>query len=180
MIRKTEDALNSVFILPSGKKITGTLVWYYFICKREVWLMGHEITPDENHHALEFGRAVHEIFYKKFMKEVSIEGMKIDLMKRKEKIVCEVKTSSRFVEAASYQLLYYLYRLREEFGENFYGWVLIPEERKRKRVMLDKRAEEEMIKVLKDIKEIVSSELPPPPIRNKFCRRCAYREFCWV
>ncbi|MGC8937341.1 MAG: Dna2/Cas4 domain-containing protein, partial [Candidatus Methanomethylicaceae archaeon] len=35
-------------MLRCGKPITGTLVWYFFICKREVWLMGHEITPDED------------------------------------------------------------------------------------------------------------------------------------
>ena len=28
--------------------ITGTDIWYYFICKREAWLNKHQISPDES------------------------------------------------------------------------------------------------------------------------------------
>ena len=35
------------------KKITGTLIWYYFVCKREVWFMAHEITPFQDDPFLE-------------------------------------------------------------------------------------------------------------------------------
>ncbi|MCD6318594.1 Dna2/Cas4 domain-containing protein, partial [Candidatus Aerophobetes bacterium] len=27
------------------RRITGTLIWYYYICRREVWLMAHELHP---------------------------------------------------------------------------------------------------------------------------------------
>jgi CRISPR-associated exonuclease Cas4 len=168
------------YILSSGRKITGTLVWYYFICKREVWLMAHEITPDEDHAALEVGRAVHEIYYGRSIREVSIEGIKIDVLKKGESVICEVKTSSKFAEAACFQLLYYLYRLREEFGKKFSGWILIPEERKRIRVILDESSENKLFKVLREIKGVSDSETPPPPIKNPYCRRCAYKEFCWA
>jgi CRISPR/Cas system-associated exonuclease Cas4 (RecB family) len=43
------------FRLASGRPITGTLLWYYAICKREVWLMAHSIAPDEENQALEMG-----------------------------------------------------------------------------------------------------------------------------
>ncbi|MGC8936467.1 MAG: CRISPR-associated protein Cas4 [Candidatus Methanomethylicaceae archaeon] len=168
------------YILDSGKVITGTLVWYFFICRREVWLMSHELTPDEDHSTLEVGRAVHEIFYNRSIKEILMEGIKIDVLKRREKVVCEIKTSSKFIEAARYQLLYYLYRLKEEFGENFSGWIVIPEERKRIKVMLDEHSEVEILKILQEIKNIVGLEAPPPPMKNKFCSKCAYGEFCWV
>ena len=56
------------YTLPSGRLITGTMVWYYFICKREVWLISREITPEEDE-SLEVGRAVHEIFYRSMRKE---------------------------------------------------------------------------------------------------------------
>ena len=39
--------------------VTATLVWYYYICHREVWLMGHQITPDQDDSNLELGRFVH-------------------------------------------------------------------------------------------------------------------------
>ncbi|MEM2614141.1 MAG: CRISPR-associated protein Cas4 [Nitrososphaerota archaeon] len=169
---------NPPYILRSGKYITGTLVWYYFICKREVWLMGHEITPDEDASVLDFGRAVHEVFYRKTVKEISIEGIKIDLFKKAERAVCEVKTSSKFIEAARFQLLYYLFRLKE-YGVDATGLILIPMEKKKITVKLNEEAEQVLLKVLSQIKEIVEMDLPPPPVRIPYCRKCAYKEFCW-
>jgi CRISPR-associated exonuclease Cas4 len=173
------EAQTPHFILSSGKTITGTLVWYYFICEREVWLMSREITPDEDHEALEVGRAVHEIFYNRMIKEFSMEGMKIDLLKRGERTICEIKTSSRFVKASRFQLLYYLYRLKEDLGETFSGWILVPQERKRIKVVLNETAQNSLIQVLQEIKKIADLDKPPPPVKNPFCRKCAYRDFCW-
>ncbi|MEM3040362.1 MAG: CRISPR-associated protein Cas4 [Candidatus Methanomethylicaceae archaeon] len=167
------------YILSSGRPIAGTLVWYYFVCRREVWLMSREITPDQESPALDVGRAVHEVFYRKLLKEISLEGIKIDLFKRTERAVCEVKTSSRFVESARFQLLYYLFRLKE-YGVDATGWILIPTEKRRIRVELSEEAEQALLKALSQIKEIVELEHPPPPVRIPYCRRCAYREFCWA
>lgn len=170
---------NQNYMLQCGKPITGTLVWYYFICKREVWLMSHEITPDEDSSVLDIGRAIHEIFYRKMLKEVSIEGVKVDLFKRAEQAVCEIKTSSKFVEAARFQLLYYLFRLKE-YGVNPIGWILIPTEKRKIGVKLDGDAERTLLKVLDEIKKIAELEYPPPPVKTPYCRRCAYKEFCWA
>lgn len=167
------------YILDSDKTITGTLVWYYFVCKREVWLMSREITPDEDTAILNIGRAVHEIYYRKMIKEISMDGVKIDLFKSPGRAVCEVKTSSKFIEAARYQLLYYLFRLKE-YGINSIGWILVPMEKKKVRVELNKGAEHALLNVLEEIKRIVEMECPPPPNKTPICRRCAYREFCWA
>ena len=35
--------------------VNGTLIWYYFICQREVWLMGHQLNPDEDNAYLKSG-----------------------------------------------------------------------------------------------------------------------------
>ncbi|MEM4610457.1 MAG: Dna2/Cas4 domain-containing protein, partial [Thermoproteota archaeon] len=99
--------------LPSGRPITGTLLWYYAICKREVWLMSHSITPDEEHQSLEIGRVVHESFYTRMRKEIEAEGMKIDIYSDKDRHVYEVKTSSKFLQAARLQLGYYLLWLEQ-------------------------------------------------------------------
>lgn len=176
--KKSEDALYP-YILPSGKAVTGTLIWYFFICEREVWFMSREITPDQDFESLEIGRAIHETFYSDFKKEVALDGMKLDFIKRREMIVCEVKTSSKFIEAAKFQTLYYLYRLKE-YGINAKGEILIPRERKRIEVSLDVEAEEKLLKVFEEIRRIIRAEKPLPPVRIPFCRRCAYKEFCWV
>lgn len=171
--------IEDLYSVSSDKTITGTLVWYYFICKREVWLMAHEITPDEDYSALEIGRAIHEISYNKMLKEISMDGMRIDLFKRSMRTICEIKTSSKFIEAARFQLLYYLFRLRE-YGLNLSGWLLIPRERRRIKIELDEQSERKLLNVLQGIKEIVKMEHCPPPAKTQYCRTCAYKEFCWT
>ncbi|MEM2109107.1 MAG: CRISPR-associated protein Cas4 [Candidatus Odinarchaeota archaeon] len=171
--------MKTLYNTSTGKPITGTLVWYYFICKRELWLMAHEITPDEDFSSLEIGRAVHEIFYNRMFKEIQLEGVKIDLLKKNERVICEIKTTSKFIEAARFQLLYYLYRLKE-YGAKFNGSILVPKERRRIRVFLDEKSEEKIVKILKEIRKILELDIPPQPVKIAYCRKCAYREFCWV
>jgi len=36
--------------------ISGTLVQSYSICKRQSWLMAHQVTPDQDYYYLEMGR----------------------------------------------------------------------------------------------------------------------------
>lgn len=141
--------------------------------------MAHELTPDEEDQALEIGRAIHEIFYRDALKEVSFEGVKIDVYKRRERVVCEVKASSRYLQAARFQLLYYLYRLRD-YGVSSVGQILIPRERRRIYVRLDEESERILLKVFEDIRNIVQLERPPQPSKTPYCRKCAYRDFCWA
>lgn len=141
--------------------------------------MSREITPDEDASPLDVGRAIHEIFYRRMLKEISMEGIKIDLFKKAERIICEVKASSKFVEAARFQLLYYIFRLRE-YGVDSAGRILIPTEKRKIVVKLNEEAERALLKVFDEIKRIVEMEYPPPPLRIPFCRKCAYKELCWA
>jgi CRISPR-associated exonuclease Cas4 len=141
--------------------------------------MGREITPDEDFPSLEIGRVIHEIFYTHSKKEISIEGAKIDLIEKEGKEVCEIKTSSKYLEAAKFQLAYYLYRLKE-FGIHASGKIVIPKERKRINVFLDDQTEKKLMETFSEIKNILNSEKPPPPNRISYCKKCAYKDFCWV
>jgi len=29
--------------MASELRVTGTMVWYYYVCQREVWLMAHQL-----------------------------------------------------------------------------------------------------------------------------------------
>ncbi|MEM3191347.1 MAG: CRISPR-associated protein Cas4 [Candidatus Parvarchaeota archaeon] len=164
-------------LLPDGKRITGTLVWYYFICKREVWLMGHEITPDEEKNSLRVGRAIHDIYYENLRKEIQYEGIKIDRIRGKT--VYEIKSSSKYLESAKFQLLYYVMRLKEE-GLETEGELLIPRERKRIKLKMGSEDMEKLFSALKEISEIVKEEKPPEAVKIQFCHRCAYRDLCWA
>jgi len=45
--------------------LTGTLIWYYYICPREVWLMARELVPDQEDPFIEIGRILSGESYKR-------------------------------------------------------------------------------------------------------------------
>jgi len=64
------------------RQITGTLIWYYYICSREVWLLSHELSPDQKDSFLEIDRLLQEKFCRREKKEITVGNMKIDLIKK--------------------------------------------------------------------------------------------------
>jgi len=161
--------------------VTGTLIWYYYICKREVWLMSHQLLPDEDDENILIGRIIGENSYPRDKKEIDLGNAKIDLIRTEDGnlVVGEVKKTSRFVNSASKQLLFYLLQLRE-MGIEARGELLIPEEKKKIDVMLDETSEAEIRSAISDIEAIVNQESAPESVTNKYCKRCAYSEFCWA
>ncbi|HET54124.1 MAG TPA: CRISPR-associated protein Cas4 [Ignavibacteria bacterium] len=164
-----------------SKKITGTLIWYYYICPREVWLMAHEFDACQDNYFLEMGRFLGEQSYSREKKEIEIGNIKIDLLKRdgKKIVIGEVKKSSKFESSAKMQLAFYLYRLKQA-GIRAEGELLIPKEKKKIPVVLNSNTEKELEKAMDEITKIISSETPPEPKKIRFCSKCAYGEFCWV
>lgn len=160
--------------------VTGTLVWYYYICKREVWLMAHQVNPSRDDANIDLGNFIHENAYRRNTKEVSIGNIKIDIMKRGKNgmVVGEIKKSSRSLESAKMQLLYYLKEL-EDKGVSAHGEIRIPEEKKVEKVELDDESRVELEHVVRDILRIVYMEKPAKAEKIRFCRNCAYSEFCW-
>jgi len=161
--------------------ITGTLVWYYYVCKREVWFMSRELHPNQNDEFLEIGRLIHENTYLRERKEILINHMKIDLIKKGKDnfIIAEIKKSSKFLLPSKMQLLFYLYELKN-MGINLKGELLVPKERKKEEIELTPDKEEEVKNAIKEIKNIIRKETPPQANKIKFCRNCAYNEFCWA
>lgn len=143
--------------------------------------MAHEITPDEDDPYLELGRFLSERAYPRSKRrELSLPGMKLDLLETDEGevVAAEVKKSSRFVEAARLQLLFYLKRL-EEYGVRARGELRVPRERRRFSVELDEEGRARLQAAIEGLQELLQEHLPPPPERIPWCRRCAYRDFCW-
>jgi len=162
-------------------KITGNLINAYYVCKRKLWLYAHEIGPDRSHHLLEIGRLYDMYTFKRDKKEISLEGMKIDILKKREGeiLVGELKKTSKFGIAAKMQLAYYLYRLKEQ-GIELEGELLVPKERKRERIKLDDALIRELESAIEDIEAIINSDKPPSAEKVKYCRNCAYNDFCWA
>lgn len=161
--------------------VTGTLVWYYYICPRETWLMAHQVIPDQDDENVVIGKAIGENSYQREKKEIDLGNAKIDLVRREDGalIIGEVKKSSRFIDSATRQLLFYLLQFKE-MGINAMGELLIPEEKKRIEVILDEEKEREILETIELIEILVGQPLPPPVKKIKYCRQCAYGEFCWA
>jgi len=142
--------------------------------------MAHELNPRQDDTFLEIGRILHENVYKRDKKEISASNMKIDLIKRRygKLIVGEIKKSSRFELPAKMQLAFYLYRLKKQ-GIEIKGELLIPKEKKRIEIELTSPLENELKAAFKEIKEIIIKDRPPEPQKIRWCRNCAYNEFCW-
>lgn len=163
------------------RSITGNLVNAYFICHRKVWLFAHEISPSLENPYLELGKIIGEESYKRAKKEITAGNLKIDLIEKAngKTVIAEIKKSSRGKTAAKMQLLFYLYRLKQQ-GIEAKGELLIPKERKRIPVELTEEREKELEEAITEIESIMQMGTPPEPERIPFCRNCAYNEFCWT
>jgi len=160
--------------------ITGTLIWYYYICRREVWLIAHQLEARQDNSFLELGRFFQEQTYEREKKSIRLENIELDLIKRQDGdfVVAEIKKSSRFIKSAAMQLAFYL-KVLLEYGIKAKGELRIPKEKKRIEVSLTKELLQELSDSEEQIKGIIALPNPPSETRISFCKNCAYREFCW-
>lgn len=86
----------------------------------------------------------------------------------------EVKKSKKISKAHHYQLLYYLYYLKNEKGINdAVGIIDYPKIRRRETLKLDERNEKEIKNIIKRIGNILSDKMPAPQ-KVPACLKCAY------
>lgn len=162
-------------------QVTGTLMWYYYICRREVWLMAHHVTPEQDNDYLDLGRFLQASTYNRDKKEIQIGHLKFDLVRKKDGqlVIGEVKKSSKYEQSALMQLALYLYELRQ-LGIEANGELLFPEEKKKIKVDLTPELAEKVDRAKKEILKIIYLDKPPRPVKGKYCRNCAYGDFCWA
>ena len=160
--------------------ITGTLVWYYYICHREVWLMSRQINSFQDNDFFEIGRLIHDESYRREKKEIIFENTKFDMVKGggEDLVVAEIKKSSHFQHATTMQLAYYLYKLHQK-GIRATGEIRVPKERKVETVILTPELMEKLKEALNHIQSIIGLDKPAPLKRIKYCKNCTYNEFCW-
>lgn len=160
--------------------VSGTLVWYYYICLREVWLISHQITPDQDDANVSLGRFIQKYSYPREHKEITVGHSKMDIFKigNGEIIVGEVKKTSKYRQSARMQLAFYLDELKQR-GVKAVGELRFPREKRREEVILDEVTERELDRTKREILRILYLPQPPPPVKIKFCKNCAYAEFCW-
>lgn len=160
--------------------VSGTLIWYYYICQREVWLIGHQIVADQDDSNISLGRFIQDYSYPRERKELVVGHSKMDVfrMGNGELIIGEVKKSSKYRQSARMQLAFYLSELRQ-LGVEAKGELRFPKEKQKEEVKLDDQMENELDKVRREILRILYLPQPPAPLKSKYCKNCAYAEFCW-
>ena len=161
-------------------KITGTLINYYFHCKTQCWFHANRINLEDNSEEVRIGKVLHEISDDR-VSEVAFENIKVD--KITKNYVVEVKKSDSDLESAKWQLLYYLYILKQK-GIGKRGRLEVFEknrqDKKRFEVVLDEESERKLQAILADIEELISLPKPPKPKYESKCRKCAYYEYCFI
>jgi CRISPR-associated exonuclease Cas4 len=162
--------------------ITGTLINYYFHCKTQCWLHANRINLEDNSEDVRIGKVLHEINEEKHKNtEISIDNVKIDKLTRE--YLVEVKKSDSDVEAVKWQVLLYLYKLKQK-GVHKKGKIEFIEKNRQKKkihyVEFDKESQKELLEVLKNIEELINLEKPPIAVLEKKCKRCAYYEYCFI
>ncbi len=158
--------------------ITGVMVSYYFICRTKLWLFAHNISLERENENVRIGKEIHESGYKREKKEVELPGIKMDFVRKGKRLeIHEIKKSKRMLEADRYQVLYYLYELREK-GVDAVGVINYPLIKETVSIEPTEEDFREMEGIMREIKEIVEGPYIPPTYR-KICRKCAYFEFCF-
>lgn len=79
-----------------------------------------------------------------------------------------------------YQLLYYMYYLKNEKDiDNIIGYIDYPKIRKKVQFELTPEKEDEIKHIIQEINEIINSDIPKPK-KLEICKKCAYFELCWI
>jgi CRISPR-associated exonuclease Cas4 len=163
--------------------VGGTKINYFIHCKTQLWLFSHFILQEKESELVLIGKIVESIFFKEMkMKNIIIDSrISIDIIRKGENLVIQdIKKSSKFERAHYYQMLYYLWYLKNIKGiVKLEGMITYPNERKTIKVELTEEKEKEIEEILRKIIEIISKPKPPLPVYKKYCRRCAYFEFCF-
>jgi CRISPR-associated exonuclease Cas4 len=157
---------------------TGSQINYYFVCKRKLWLFSHNIELESDSDLVLQGKLLHEHSYKRKLKEIAIDKIKIDFIEKTNEIH-EIKRSRRVENAHIYQLLYYLYYIKKQAGLDTKGVLNYPLLKKTVNIELTLQKEKELEQIIHEINQIKKLEKPPEAKWISYCKSCAYSEMCW-
>lgn len=163
--------------------ITGTLISYYFYCHRRMWLHANGIQFENNSEDVAIGILIEETSYQKRsdrFQQVNIGSIKIDFYDAKNKIIHEVKKSSKFHETHIWQVKYYLYVLENNWIKGVRGILEYPKERKTEEVLLSSIDIEQIKEMEVEIRKIIEGKTVPELIKKSRCKNCSYFDFCFI
>lgn len=164
-------------------KITGTIINYYFHCKRQCYLFANRMNLEDNSEDVRIGKVLHEIRAKD-NKNTEIKYENIVLDKVSSKYIEEYKKSDADTEASRMQLIFYLKQLQEK-GIEKDGKLIYDEKNKKdgkktEIIKLDDNNINKLNKCIEEIEQLVYQDKVPDVEKSKKCKRCAYYDYCYL
>lgn len=162
------------------ERITGIMVYYYFICKRKLWYFVHEINMENENEDVMLGKLLDENSYVRDNKHINIDNIiNIDFIKE-HKELHEIKKSRSIEEAGVWQVKYYLYYLKQRGVVGLKAKIDYPLLKKNLIVELSQEDEARLEEILQEIIIAKKQMTPPPFTSQKICSKCAYHDLCFI
>ena len=162
--------------------INGTIINYYFHCKRQCYLHGNRLNMEDNSEQVKIGKAIHEERAEnKNNTEIAIDNIRLD--KLTKEYLTEVKKSDADAEAAKWQLLYYLKVLKTKGVIRNGKLEFAGKNKKDKKIIiieLTDEVEKELDKYIDEIEQLLNQDRIPECINKSTCKKCAYYEYCYI
>ncbi len=163
-------------------QVTGTHIHYYFNCHRQLWLFANGINMEHTSEDVSSGKLIHENSYKNRIerfKEIEIGPIKIDYFDHKNKVIHEVKKSSKLKESHVWQVKYYIYIFEQKGINNVTGELEYPKERLIEEVILKDYDRNYLQELIVKIEGLIHSNICPKTIDLTRCKNCSYFDFCY-
>lgn len=167
----------SMFIVLQS--INGTMVNYYHVCPRKLWLYTRGMGREQDSPLVELGKLLHDQSFTRRKHDLSIFGrIKIDYTTAGEVLIIhEVKKTKSQFHATRAQALFYLYAM-EQLGVECRGEVHYRSEKRRESIELDNESRVKTKESIQAILAVVSEVSPPPVPTGVPCSKCAYKDYC--
>ena len=161
----------------------GTYINYYFHCHRQLWLFARNINMEHTSEDVFMGKLISQTTYSREEHEIHIElddnYIAIDFYDKKRKVLHEVKKSNKMQELHIWQVLYYLYVLKNTNIDVKYAEIDYPKLKRIIKVELNNEDKQKLEKTINEIRSIINSAIPPAVINKPYCKKCSYYEFCY-
>ena len=146
------------------ERITGVMIYYYFVCKRKLWYFCHDIRMETENEDVMLGKILDESSYK--------------ISEHKE--LHEIKKSKAVEDAGIWQVKYYLYYLQKRGVSGLKGKIDYPLLKKSVIVELSEKDVEILERIITEITDIKHQEIMSVSGNSKLCKKCAYYDLCTI
>ena len=161
-------------------RITGMMVYYYFVCRKKLWYFCHEINMESENEDVMLGKLIDENSYSREDKHINIDNIiNIDFINTKNELH-EIKKSRSIEEANIWQMKYYLYYLSERGIKDITAKIDYPLIKKTLNIELKDEDVERIEVIIADIQKINQMGVPPENENKKKKKKCAYYDLCYI